>query len=1582
MARRSSGLLGNRLVRWLSYRCARLAEGRHGSKFLAACGLAGSATALMATLALLSDDQQLVVAAAGIVLFFVVDRREGGEATLFLKILSLVVSFRYVAWRLTETVEWRSWPQAFLSTGLLLAEGYALMMLVLSYFQTLHPLERKPVPLPDDVSAWPSVDVYVPTYNEDLAIVRGTVLACMSMDWPADRLNVYILDDGHREEFLEFAQACGAGYISRPNNAHAKAGNLNHAMSVTRGEYIAIFDCDHVPTRAFLQTTMGWFLVDPGVGLVQTPHHFYSADPFQRNLSEGRNVPPESNVFYGLVQDGSDFWNASFFCGSCAVLRRRALDQVGGIATETVTEDSHTALKMQRLGWSTAYLRMPLAAGLATERLILHIGQRIRWARGMIQILRLDNPLLGRGLTLPQRLCYFSAMAGFLFAIPRLVFLSAPLSYLLFNQTLIAASPVALLAYAAPHFFHCIATSSRVQKNWRYSFWSEIYETVLALFLVRITIVTLLMPRLGKFNVTDKGGILDRSYTDWRAIYPNLVFLSVLACGAGWGVWRLLAVHNDRLTIDALWTNLAWIGVSMLIVLVAITVGHETRQVRRDARIAATLPVTLRTADGRLCRGTTIDVSRGGCRVQLDLAAGETFVSGASVHMLLEPHDPPVSARALALRDGVVNLQWTPATLQDEARLIRFVFGRADAWVSWADYPPDRPLRSLWMIVSSLRSLATRGDRPASASRDAHAAKAARRARQSVSVNRRRSVTVEPRKTGAPLMLAGMLALSSALLFPGVVRAETSPAGPIPPPVDPAALTPASVDPAAPIPSGPPPSTSAPSGGDDAVLLPEHAGASQGGDAVPAAPPAAQPAQPADAPAGDLPGTSTRTRTLRQFGAPQSLRMTPFGAIQGLNFGIPGSQVVTAAHLTLSGAISPALLPSASSVTVRLNDQYIGTIPADRDHPTFGPVTFQINPVFFLGQNTINFTFAGQEDAVGTGGQGCSNPYSGMLWAEVSGQSTLALTTAPLPPRRILSHLPAPFLDPTVAEPAVVPFVLPAGAEAATLKPAAVVASWFGRLADFHRVGFPVSETAPASGNAVAVGVLSRLPPAITKGVAVGGPTLAEIANPNDPFGTILLVTGRTEDEVAAAARTLVFMPESLASAPSQTVVPVSVPARRPYDAPAFIPTDRVVRFGELVSVGALQGYGYVPGTLAVPFRISPDLYTWRDRPFIADFRIHTPLASNFDLQQTRVDVSLNGLYLHSYAWRPPRKLPGWIAQYLPLDSALEADRLALPPWGVYGQNELQFYFDGRPMARRDCSVVAQDMAVSVDPDSTLDFRRAHHFTTLPNLAYFANSGFPFTRMADLSDTVVVLPDQPGPAVATAFLDLMGVLGSYTWFPAERVTIVGAGGIGAVADRDLLVMGMVQNSGPIATLLGQTPYRIENGRLRVAERSILNGIRYAFADAAPDALRTVTVNGSLGLESGGALIGARSPFAAHRSMVMMLAGTPQGLDELVHALQVPTRQRGIQGDLTVINGDKIVASRNGPTYTVGTLPWWLWFDWFLRGHPVRVTLFAALGALVAGLALHKEMSRRAARRKAYLDPRDAPGPGNGDGRAQ
>src|SRR5690554_4205593 len=220
-------------------------------------------------------------------------------ATLLMIVLSILVSTRYLYWRVTETINWDVMADTLLSLTLLSAELYAWTILILGYIQTAWPLGRQVAELPKDSSTWPSVDVYIPSYNEPLEVVKPTVLAALGMDWPADKLNIYLLDDGNRAEFASFAQAVGAGYIARADNTHAKAGNLNNALKLTNGDFIAIFDCDHIPTRSFLQLAMGWFDKTEDLALLQTPHHFFSPDPFEKNLTVFRHKPNEGELFYG-----------------------------------------------------------------------------------------------------------------------------------------------------------------------------------------------------------------------------------------------------------------------------------------------------------------------------------------------------------------------------------------------------------------------------------------------------------------------------------------------------------------------------------------------------------------------------------------------------------------------------------------------------------------------------------------------------------------------------------------------------------------------------------------------------------------------------------------------------------------------------------------------------------------------------------------------------------------------------------------------------------------------------------------------------------------------------------------------------------------------------------------------------------------------------------------------------------------------------------------------------------------------------------------------------------------------------------
>ena len=621
--------------------------------------------------------------------------------TLTLMMLSMFCTFRYGYWRIAQVVRYFHDPASHLGAldiffvlCLLLAEVYAFVILFLGYFQTIWPLRRAPVALPDNPEEWPHIDVLIPTVNEPLDVVRYTALGALNMDWPIDKLHIYILDDGRREEFKQFALDAGIGYRTRPDNKFAKAGNINAALKTISSPFVAVFDSDHVPTRSFLQMTLGWFLRDPKLAVLQTPHHFYSPDPFERNLGQFHIIPNEGELFYGIVQDGNDFWNSSFFCGSCAVLRRSALDNVGGIASDTVTEDAHTSLRMQMNGWNSAYVNIPQAAGLATERLSAHIGQRIRWARGMVQVLRIDNPLFAPGLTFAQRLCYFNAMGHFLYAVPRLIFLTAPLIYLLFGHTNIPGFWLAILAYALPHLTLSNVTNSRIQGEHRFSFWNEIYETVLAPYILLPTMMALLNPRLGKFNVTSKGGIVKRTFFDSRIAQPFLVMLFFNVLGLVFAVPRFLWGEPGRQ--GTVLMNVMWCSFNIVVLGVCIAVARELQQRRNTVRIGVVSPLLVTLPSGKSVSGQTLDISSGGAGIRLNKLVEIAPESHVRLAFPGSPGAPDLPATVVSFEGSVLRVNFKNLSIPEQEALTVALFSRADSWLGWGEAREnDHVLRSL-----------------------------------------------------------------------------------------------------------------------------------------------------------------------------------------------------------------------------------------------------------------------------------------------------------------------------------------------------------------------------------------------------------------------------------------------------------------------------------------------------------------------------------------------------------------------------------------------------------------------------------------------------------------------------------------------------------------------------------------------------------------------------------------------------------------------------------------------------------------------------------------------------------------------
>ena len=209
------------------------------------------------------------------------------------------------------------------------------------------------------VDKLPSVDVFIPTYNEGIDVLERSIVGATHLDWPHEKLAIWVLDDGKRDWLREFCRDKGVGYIRRTDNVHAKAGNINHASTLTRGDFIVTLDADFVPYKNFIYRTLGFFY-DPKVAIVQTPQHFFNKDFVQANLHLHETTPDEQRLFFDVMMPARDAWDAAFWCGSCSLTRRTALEESGGVPTTSITEDLLTTLTLLRKGYVTRYLNEKL----------------------------------------------------------------------------------------------------------------------------------------------------------------------------------------------------------------------------------------------------------------------------------------------------------------------------------------------------------------------------------------------------------------------------------------------------------------------------------------------------------------------------------------------------------------------------------------------------------------------------------------------------------------------------------------------------------------------------------------------------------------------------------------------------------------------------------------------------------------------------------------------------------------------------------------------------------------------------------------------------------------------------------------------------------------------------------------------------------------------------------------------------------------------------------------------------------------------------------------------------------------------
>jgi hypothetical protein len=672
-------------------------------------------------------------------------------------------------------------------------------------------------------------------------------------------------------------------------------------------------------------------------------------------------------------------------------------------------------------------------------------------------------------------------------------------------------------------------------------------------------------------------------------------------------------------------------------------------------------------------------------------------------------------------------------------------------------------------------------------------------------------------------------------------------------------------------------------------------------------------------------------------------------------------ELITHAVLHLHLTFSPALRPAESHLKISVNDEIVSIIPVTKENEGHSITQdVEINSRLFTDSNRIKFEFIGHYSTE------CEDPLHTSLWAEISGSSQLDLVVQPLTLKNDLALLPLPFFNmQDFTSKVTVPFIFSSAPDKSTLNAAGIISSWLGKLAAWRGSRFPTHLDSLPPGQAIVFATNIDRPGFLSKYPKIEGPALEIITNPVDGHSKLLLVLGRDGNDQKIAAQTLVLGNAALSGTRALISSAKSETLRQAYDAPNWVRLDKPMKFGELVaSPQELQATGHYPDAIRLKLRVPADLFTWRSRgvPVDLKYRYTPPIRAS----ESRLRMSINDELVKSFNLLSTGDIEKNRVRLPLLDDTLfgEAQEVLLPSFKLGSNNELQFIFATPYQKEGLCKdSTIENVRAMIDADSTLDFTGFSHYAEMPNLNFFATSGFPFTKFADLSQTVVVMPDHPSIYDIETMLSLLGRMGESTGYPATQFKVANPNDSNLFKDADLLVIGSSLKQGQLAKWGDQLPVDVHGAALRVTQpkRSINFLYNWLNFETQPDtaalAQEQLSGNGSLA-----AMLGFESPVSNKRSVVAVIATRPEQLPLALDALDDSALTNNIQGSAVLIHPNKVEGFLVGPTYFVGELPFWtsIWYP--LANHPVLLAILAVLAVLVFAFALWRTLKLLAAKR--------------------
>lgn len=539
--------------------------------------------------------------------------------TKYLGLLGVGYSVIYIIWRTFYTL-----PDEFsfgLIFGIILLGVEIIAFLQSIIFKMFFSSQRKVNFKPDSkFKTEPTVDVIISTYNEPEDVLRRTIVSAKMINHPKDKINIYLGDDGRRKNIEKLANEYGIHYITREDNSHAKAGNINNVLRYATGEFILVLDADMIPKDEIITKMISYF-EDSKTGFVQSPQVFYNLDPFQYNLDLGDKIPNEQDFFMRTIEEKRALYNAVLHVGTNAIFRRSALDDIGGIPTTSITEDMATGMLLQDKGYKSFFVKDTLAVGLSVENTEDLIKQRDRWLRGNIQVIKKNNPLRMKGLNFVQKLIYIDGFLYWTFGIQKMVYIISPLLFLLFRVVLFQTHFFDIALMFLPYFLSTSLYFKRVSNNIRNQTWGHIYDTVLAPHMAVSFLVECLTGKELKFNVTPKGTVNKKDTFKLKLAFVHIILL-ILSITAVITNAHILLNNGFDVFYYSIIINLFWCIYNGLGIFISIFLFLDKSRTGEDGRIPTDIKAKALIQSckhNKNCDhcGHVTDISESGAKVKL-----------------------------------------------------------------------------------------------------------------------------------------------------------------------------------------------------------------------------------------------------------------------------------------------------------------------------------------------------------------------------------------------------------------------------------------------------------------------------------------------------------------------------------------------------------------------------------------------------------------------------------------------------------------------------------------------------------------------------------------------------------------------------------------------------------------------------------------------------------------------------------------------------------------------------------------------------------------------------------------------------